>query len=161
MIGLLTGNVAAEGTDGEIVLDVGGVGYEITAPLGTLGRARPSSASAGDRITLHIHTHVREDALALYGFATARDKLAFRTLLSVSNVGPKIALAVLSALPADELAHAVARKDLARLVGIPGIGKKTAERLLLELKDKFALTASVQDGAVRPEPPTTTSPTPP
>ena len=136
MIGLLVGTVAVEELDGSFVLDVGGVGYEVVAPLGTLGRARANAVA--DRLTLHVHTHVREDALLLYAFATSEDKAAFRVLISVSNVGPKIALALLSAMPADDLARAVANKDLARLVAIPGVGKKTAERLLLELKDKLA-----------------------
>lgn len=137
MIGRLTGIVAAEGADDTFVLDVHGVGYELLAPSGTLGRAR-AIRGAGEELTFYVHTHVREDALSLFAFATPDDKAAFRTLISVSNVGPKMALALLSAIPADELARAVASKDLARLVAIPGIGKKTAERLLLELKDKLA-----------------------
>jgi len=128
--------VAFEEADGAFVLDVGGVGYEVVAPLGTLGRAR--AQASGDRLTLHVHTHVREDALLLYAFATTEDKAAFRVLISVSNVGPKIALALLSAMPADDLAAVLAKKDLARLVAVPGVGRKTAERLMLELKDKLA-----------------------
>src|SRR4051812_27326815 len=108
MIGQLTGVVAAEEADGAIVLDVNGVGYELTAPLGSVGRARAVSSLPTDRVTFFVHTHVREDALLLYGFATAEDKAAFRTLISVSNVGPKSALAVLSAMTSDELARAVA-----------------------------------------------------
>jgi Holliday junction DNA helicase RuvA len=132
----LTGVIAVEGADETFVLDVKGVGYELVGPLGTVGRAR--GLSPGDEVTFHVHTHVREDALLLFAFATLEDKAAFRTLISVSNVGPKMALALLSAMPADELANVVAAKDLAKLVSIPGIGKKTAERLLLELKDKLA-----------------------
>jgi holliday junction DNA helicase RuvA len=139
VIGQLSGVVLTEDADGSLVLDVHGVGYEIAAPLGTLGRAR--ARSTGDTLTLHVHTHAREDVLSLFGFATPEDKLAFRTLIGVSNIGPKTALAVLSAMPADELARAVASRDLAKLVGVPGIGKKTAERLMLELKDKLAPTA--------------------
>jgi Holliday junction DNA helicase RuvA len=126
----------AEEADGAFVLDVGGVGYEILAPLGALGRAK-SLATSGE-LTFYVHTHVREDALSLFGFPTPEDKAAFRTLISVSNVGPKMALALLSAMTAEELARAVGDKDLPKLVGVPGIGKKTAERLLLELKDKLA-----------------------
>jgi len=136
MIGRLTGVIAVEGPDDAFVLDVRGVGYELVGPLGTVGRAR--GYAPGEDLTFHIHTHVREDALSLFAFATPEDKVAFRTLISVSNVGPKMALALLSALTADDLARVVAEKDLARLVAVPGIGKKTAERLLLELKDKLA-----------------------
>jgi Holliday junction DNA helicase RuvA len=135
VIGRLTGIVAVEGVDETFVLDVNGVGYELIGPLGTVGRAR--ALSAGETVTFHVHTHVREDALSLFAFATLEDKAAFRTLISVSNVGPKMALALLSAMPADQLANVVAAKDLAKLVAVPGIGKKTAERLMLELKDKL------------------------
>ncbi|HEX3770962.1 MAG TPA: Holliday junction branch migration protein RuvA [Polyangiaceae bacterium] len=136
MIGRLTGKVIAQEPDGSIVLDVGGVGYELAAPMGTLGRARPDESG---RVTLFVHTHVREDALALFGFADEGERMAFRALLGVSNVGPKIAVAVLGALPAAELARAIAKKDLSALTSISGIGKKIAERLLLELRDKLPL----------------------
>jgi Holliday junction DNA helicase RuvA len=134
MIGRLTGKVMAQEADGGIVLDVGGVGYELAAPLGTLGRARADDAG---RVTLWVHTHVREDALALFGFADENERGAFRALIGVSNVGPKIAVAVLGALPSAELALAIARRDLSALTSISGIGKKIAERLLLELRDKL------------------------
>jgi holliday junction DNA helicase RuvA len=147
VIGRLTGVVAAEGADDTFVLDVKGVGYELVGPLGTVGRAR--GGSSGDELTFYVHTHVREDALSLFAFATPEDKTAFRTLISVSNVGPKMALALLSAMPADELAHVVAARDLARLVAVPGIGRKTAERLLLELKDKIAPSPKRQPGERR------------
>lgn len=133
MIGRLTGKVVADGADG-VVVDVGGVGYDVVVPLGTLGRLRPDDAG---RVTLWVHTHVREDALALYGFADESERSAFRALLAVSNVGPRIAVAVLGALPAAELARAIAKQDLAALKGISGVGKKIAERLLLELRDKL------------------------
>lgn len=135
MIGRLTGKVIEE-DDGTTVVDVRGVGYELVCPLGTIGRA---DRDDDDHATLFVHTHVREDALQLFGFASEGDRLAFRTLIGVSNVGPKMAISVLSALPAKELAQAIARKELASLTNIPGIGKKTAERLLLELKDKLPL----------------------
>jgi Holliday junction DNA helicase RuvA len=137
LIGRLSGVVVDEEADGTFVLDAGGVGYEVSAPLGTLGRAR-ALAPGAEKLTIFVHTHAREDALSLFGFATREDKTAFRALISVSNVGPKIALGLLSAMTADELATAIASKDLARLVAIPGIGKKTAERLLLELAGKLA-----------------------
>jgi Holliday junction DNA helicase RuvA len=148
LIGRLTGTVAAEEADGTFVLDVGGVGYEVLAPLGALGRAKGHAASGGE-LTFYVHTHVREDALSLFGFATPEDKAAFRTLISISNVGPKMALALLSALTSEELARAVGNKDLTKLVAIPGIGKKTAERLLLELKDKLAPVARARPGDKR------------
>ncbi|MGA7124458.1 MAG: Holliday junction branch migration protein RuvA [Polyangiaceae bacterium] len=136
MIGRLTGKVVAQEADGGVVLDVGGVGYELAIPLGTLGRAHTDDVG---RVTLWVHTHVREDALALFGFADEAERAAFRSLVAVSNVGPKIAVAVLGALPAAELARAVARRDMAALTGISGIGKKIAERLLLELRDKLPI----------------------
>jgi Holliday junction DNA helicase RuvA len=144
MIGRLTGRVVAQEPDGTVVLDVGGVGYELAIPLGTLGRARADDTG---RVSLWVHTHVREDALALFGFADEIERFAFRTLLGVSNVGPKIAVAVLGALPAAELARAIAQRDLAALTSIPGIGKKIAERLLLELRDKLAVTPATPQAA--------------
>ena len=149
MIGRLTGRVVEEAGDGALVLDVGGVGYEVAAPLGTLGRA---TADAAGVVSLHVHTHVREDALLLYGFATADDKAVFRALISVSNVGPKIALAILGGLAAPELAAVVARGDTAKLTQVPGIGKKTAERIVLELKDKLGgiVQAHAPASALRP-----------
>ena len=133
MIGRLTGRVAAQEADA-VVLDVGGVGYELAVPIGTLGRARGDEVG---RVTLWVHTHVREDALSLFGFSDETERAAFRALLAVSNVGPKIAVAVLGALPAEELALTVARRDLAALTAVPGVGKRIAERLLLELRDKL------------------------
>lgn len=135
MIGRLTGKVIEE-DDGTTVVDVNGVGYEVIAPIGTLGRAEKD---AEGRVTLFIHTHVREDVFSLFGFASEGDRLAFRTLIGVSSVGPKTAISVLSALPAHELGQAIARKELGKLTSISGIGKKTAERLLLELKDKLTI----------------------
>jgi Holliday junction DNA helicase RuvA len=138
VIGRLHGRVVAQEADGGVVVDVAGVGYDVTVPLGTLGRTRADEAG---RVTLWVHTHVREDALALYGFSDEVERAAFRALLGVSNVGPKIAVAVLGTLPAAELARAVARQDLAAMKGIPGVGKKIAERLLLELRDKLPQVA--------------------
>jgi holliday junction DNA helicase RuvA len=135
MIGRLTGHVTQE-DDGNVVIDVNGVGYELVVPLGTIGRAK---ADGEGRSTLFVHTHVREDVFSLFGFATEGDRLAFRTLIGVSSVGPKTAIAVLSALPAPDLGQAIARKELGKLTSITGIGKKTAERLLLELKDKVPI----------------------
>ncbi|MGD0528181.1 MAG: Holliday junction branch migration protein RuvA [Polyangiaceae bacterium] len=144
MIGRLTGKVVAQESDGRIVVDVNGVGYEVAVPLGTLGRTRPD---ADGKVTLWIHTHVREDALSLFGFSDEMERIGFLALLGVSNVGPKIAIAVLGALPAAELARAVARQDLTALKGITGVGKKIAERLLLELRDKLPLVLAGAPGA--------------
>ncbi len=141
--------MAQEG-DGVIVVDVAGVGYELVTPVGALGRL----GAATDAVTFVVHTHVREDALVLYGFATDADRAAFRALISVSNVGPKTAIAVLSALPGPELARAIANKELAQLTRISGVGKKTAERLVLELRDKLSLDPGATPGvAARPASP--------
>jgi len=139
MIGRLTGKVAAQEPEGAVVVDVGGVGYEVFVPVGTAGRA---AVDESGRTMFYVHTHVREEAFTLFGFATEADRGAFRTLIGVSNVGPKTALAVLGVLPADDLANVIASKDLAKLTGIPGIGKKTAERLVLELRDRLSRPAA-------------------
>jgi len=116
-----------------LVLDVSGVGYDVSVPLSTfyvLG-------DPGDEIALRIHTHVREDALALYGFATPLELDLFERLISISGIGPKLALAVLSGIEPIELVRAIERGDLARLTAIPGVGKRTAERIVVELKDRL------------------------
>jgi Holliday junction DNA helicase RuvA len=136
MIGRLTGRVIAQEDASIVVVDVGGVGYELSVPAGTVGRAK---TDPDGRTVFFVHTHVREDALQLFGFPSDADRVAFRTLIGVSNVGPKTAIAILSALPAGELARAVAAKELKVLTSIPGVGKKTAERLLLELRDKLPI----------------------
>jgi Holliday junction DNA helicase RuvA len=145
MIGRLRGRLVEEHLDGSCVIDVGGVGYEVFTPLGSLGRLSGQGASPGGvapeadgpPVELHIHTHVREEALVLYGFASRDDRAAFRAVLGISGVGPKLALAILSVLDAPGLAEAVATGDRARFRGIPGVGKKTIERLVLELPDKL------------------------
>ena len=135
MIGRLTGFVVEEGDEGTAIVDVAGVGYELKIAPGCLGRARKDDAG---KVTLHVHSHAtREEAMILYGFASADERQVFRTVIGVPNVGPKTALAILGALPIDALAIAIAQKDLSRLTSISGVGKKTAERLLLELKDKL------------------------
>jgi len=133
MLGWLRGRVISEEPSG-LILDVGGVGYELMTPVGTLGRA------AGDpkgEIELWVHTHVREDALDLFGFASELERRVFRLLVSVPNVGPKTAIGVLGALPIADLSRAISARDLGRLGKVPGIGKKTAERLVVELVDKL------------------------
>ena len=142
MIGRLTGTVVEQGLDGSVLPDVNGVGYEVLLPMGTLGRLGVSD----ETVTIHIHTHAREDSLLLYGFESADDKAAFRSLLSVSSVGPKSAMAVLGTLDAEALARAVETDDRAALKGIPGVGKKTIERILLDLKGKIVLQATMTIG---------------
>jgi len=142
VIGRLRGVIADRLPDGSSIIDVNGVGYEVFVPLGTLGRL-PEPPEA---VTLHVHTHVREDQLVLYGFARAEDRRAFRTLLGISNVGPKLALAILSGMDARQLAAAVVSQDRARFKGIPGVGKRTVERLLLELKDKLGFVTAHAEG---------------
>ena len=116
-----------------IVVDVGGVGYDVFVPLSTFY----GLGDAGSDISLRIHTHVREDALALYGFRTILEQDLFERLISVSGIGPKVALGVLSGIEPLELTRAIERSDIARLTAIPGVGRKTSERIVLELKDRL------------------------
>jgi Holliday junction DNA helicase RuvA len=131
MIARLRGTLASRRPDG-LVLDVGGVGYLIHATPSVL-----RSAERAAEIVVETHLHVREDALQLYGFADAAERELFVELLAVSGVGPKVALAIVSGSPPEELRRAIAREDTARFQAIPGIGKKTAERIVLELKEKL------------------------
>ena len=135
MIGRLTGRVVDEGEDGTVVLDVGGVGYEVFVPLGTTGRTHTDATGC---VSIFVHTHVREDAFLLYGFASRDERAVFRDLVGVSGIGPKLAINVLGVLSVPELALAVATGNLKVLTRVPGVGKKTAERMALELKDKLA-----------------------
>lgn len=144
MIGRLSGVVAHDDASGELVIDVAGVGYEVTTPVGARGRAQ---SNGPDHVVLFIHTHVREDSLALFGFPSEQERRVFRLLIGVPNVGPKTALGVLSALPIEELSRAVEAEDLARLSRVPGIGKKTAERLVLELREKLPKLGAASPGA--------------
>ncbi len=148
MIGRLTGTVVEQGLDGTVLLDVNGVCYEVLLPMGTLGRLGVSD----EPVTIHIHTHAREDALLLYGFESADDKAAFRALLGVSSVGPKSAMAVLGSLDAEALHRAVETDDRAALKGIPGVGKKTIERILLDLKGKIVLRGAMDLGIPQASP---------
>jgi len=136
MIGLLRGRLL-EKRPNQVILDVGGVGYLVAVPLSTF-------AALGDlraEVTLLIHTHVREDALALYGFLSAREKHFFELLLGASGVGPSLALKILSGMNVEELVPAIRTGDLVRLTKIPGVGRKTAERMVVELKDKLEAVA--------------------
>jgi Holliday junction DNA helicase RuvA len=128
-----------------ILVDVNGVGYDVAVPLSTFY----GLGEAGAEIALRIHTHVREDAFLLFGFATRLEQDLFERLISVSGIGPKVALAVLSGIEPGELITAIQRGDLARLTAIPGVGKKTSERIVLELKDRLPKVeyAPVSDGA--------------
>ncbi|HHM5696575.1 TPA: Holliday junction branch migration protein RuvA [Pseudomonas aeruginosa] len=132
MIGRLRGTLA-EKQPPHLILDVNGVGYEVEVPMTTLYRL----PSVGEPVTLHTHLVVREDAHLLYGFAEKRERELFRELIRLNGVGPKLALALMSGLEVDELVRCVQAQDTSTLVKIPGVGKKTAERLLVELKDRF------------------------
>ena len=148
MIGRLTGTIVEQGFDGACVIDVNGVGYEVHVPLGALGRA------GSGLTTLHVHTHVREDAFMLYGFASAVDRAAFRVLIGVTGIGPKLALGILSSMSAADLADAIQRADKGRFKGVSGVGAKLVSRLVLELKDKLDFArGEVSTGVVsRPKP---------
>jgi len=132
MIAQLRGRIL-EKHPNRIVVDVGGVGYDVFVPLSTFY----GLGDAGSDISLRIHTHVREDALALYGFRTILEQDLFERLISVSGIGPKVALGVLSGIEPLELTRAIERSDVARLTAIPGVGRKTSERIVLELKDRL------------------------
>ena len=146
MIARLAGTLAGK-TPGRIIVDVQGVGYDVQVPLSTfyvLGEP-------GTGVTLRVHTHVREDVIALYGFATALEQDLFERLIAISGIGPKLALAVLSGMEPPDLLRAIRGQDVERLTAIPGVGKKTAERIGLELKDR--LPASLQAAADAAKPP--------
>ena len=143
MIAHLRGRIL-EKHPNRIAVDVNGVGYDVFVPLSTFY----GIGDAGSEIALRIHTHVREDALALYGFATRLEQDLFERLIGIGGIGPKLALAVLSGLEPLDLVRAIERGDVARLTNIPGVGKKTSERIVLELKDRLPRvpsTAAVAD----------------
>jgi len=136
MIALLKG-VLLEKHPNQAIVDVAGVGYDVTIPISTFSKL----PEAGAAVRLRIHTHVREDALALYGFLSEDEKALFEKLISVSGIGPTLAVKVLSGLAAADLILAIRRGEVERLVRIPGVGKKTAERIVLELRDKLPAPA--------------------
>jgi holliday junction DNA helicase RuvA len=138
MIGRITGTLL-EKNPPQVLVDAAGVGYEIDVPMSTFY----GLPKVGDKVALFTHLVTREDAQLLYGFATEGERVTFRTLIKVSGVGPKVALAVLSGMSVNDLAEAVATQESGRLVKVPGIGKKTAERLLLELKDKLKVDVRI------------------
>ena len=137
MIAALRGALADK-QPGRILVDVGGVGYDVQIPLSTYYAV----GDRGAQVALRIHTHVREDTLALFGFATRLELDLFERLIGISGVGPRLALAVLSGIEPLALVQAIRTADVARLTGIPGVGRKTAERIVLELKDKLPAPAA-------------------
>ncbi len=137
MIAHLNGTLLAKQAT-TVILEVGGVGYEVTIPLSTFYDLE----DAGANVQLRIYTHVREDALQLYGFKTARERELFQRLISVSGIGPKLGITMLSGMSADEIIASIRTNNLARLTSIPGVGKKTAERLVIELRDKITALSS-------------------
>lgn len=139
MIAYLRGRIF-EKHPNRLIVDVNGVGYDVAVPVSSFY----GLGEAGAEIALRIHTHVREDALLLYGFATRLEQDLFERLISVSGIGPKVALAVLSGIEPSDLIKAIQRADLARLTAIPGVGKKTSERIVLELKDRLPLAAHTE-----------------
>lgn len=138
MIASITGRLRRKATD-YLIIDVAGVGYQVQVPLSTYY----SIPDNGEEVSLHIHTLLREDSLSLFGFLTQEEKDMFLLLMGVSGIGPKLALAILSSLPVAELSRAIQAADDSTLRAIPGIGKKTAARMVLELKDKIALTTPI------------------
>jgi len=146
MIARLTGIVVEKEAD-RLIVDVGGVGYLATVPLGTMARV----GEPGAEVSLHIHTHVREDNLALFGFLTGLEKEIFERLITISGVGPRLAVTVLSGLSPEALAAAVRQGDLKSIQATPGVGKKTAERIVLELRDKLD-GLGLEGGGGEPEP---------
>jgi holliday junction DNA helicase RuvA len=136
MIAHLSGTILSKQPN-QLIVDVSGVGYEVTIPLSTFY----DLGEDGTAVSLHIYTHVREESFALYGFRTPSEKHLFEKLISVSGIGPKLGIAILSGMSSDDLIPAIQQNDIARLTHIPGVGKKTAERLVLELRDKVGALA--------------------
>ncbi len=148
MIGYLRG-IIIERAPGRVVIEVNGVGYEVLMPVSSFAQL---PAGTAELVSLRIYTHAREDALQLFGFFTAQEKQLFEKLISVNGIGPKLGLAILSGVPADELAQAIRSGDLGRLTAIPGVGKKTSERLVMELRDKLpAGTEPAAAAAIGPD----------
>jgi Holliday junction DNA helicase RuvA len=143
MIGKLTG-IVSDKNPPQVIIDCGGVGYEVQVPMSTFYNL----PADGNKVTLLTHFVVREDAQILYGFATSTEREAFRELIKISGVGPRTALSVLSGMDVGDLAQAVTLQEAGRLIKVPGIGKKTAERLLLELKGKLGADLGASMGAV-------------
>ncbi len=143
MIASLRGKVLSKKPEG-VIVDVGGVGYNVQVPLGSFS----SIPDAGGEVFFHTYTHVREDALQLYGFVTEEEKKVFVTLLNVNGIGPKLGLAILSGMPAQKFVEAVYNEDMPMLTSIPGLGKKIAARLVLELKEKLPRAVVSKDHSI-------------
>jgi holliday junction DNA helicase RuvA len=146
VIAQISGTLAQK-IPGEIVVDVGGVGYQVLIPLNVFYQL----PEIGAPVRLQIHTHVRDDALQLFGFQDLAEKQIFLLLIGVSGIGPKLAVNILSGIPAEELARALKDGDQVRLVAIPGVGRKLAERMIVELKDKFATLSPAGAESAKPE----------
>jgi Holliday junction DNA helicase RuvA len=146
VIAQISGTLAQK-IPGEIVVDVGGVGYQVLIPLNVFYQL----PEIGAPVRLQIHTHVRDDALQLFGFQDLAEKQIFLLLIGVSGIGPKLAVNILSGIPAEELARALKDGDQVRLVAIPGVGRKLAERMIVELKDKFATLSPSGAESAKPE----------
>src|ERR1700745_1549533 len=145
MIAHLRGKLLAKHPN-QAIVETAGVGYDVTISVPTFS----DLPAVGGEIALHIHTHVREDTIALYGFLRSAEKLLFEKLITVSGIGPKLAITILSGMPADEMVGAIRGNDVARLTRIPGIGKKTAERMVLELRDKLPEASAAKIAAPPP-----------
>jgi holliday junction DNA helicase RuvA len=143
MIAHLRGKLLAKHPN-QAIVETGGVGYDVTISVPTFS----DLPAVGGEVGLHVHTHVREDTIALYGFLLASEKRLFEKLITVSGIGPKLAITILSGMAADEMVNAIRSNDLARLTRIPGIGKKTAERMVLELRDKLPPEKAGETAAV-------------
>ena len=143
MIAHLRGKLLARRPN-QVIVETMGVGYDVTISVPTFSELPP----VGGEVALHIHTHVREDQIALYGFQRAEEKHLFEKLISVSGIGPKLAITILSGMPTDEMTAAIRGNDVARLTKIPGIGRKTAERMVLELRDKLPPVGTDQSHVV-------------
>src|SRR5215831_14824033 len=143
MIAHLRGKLLAKHPN-QAIVETGGVGYDVTISVPTFS----DLPAVGLEVALFVHTHVREDALALYGFLRSSEKLLFEKLITVSGIGPKLAITILSGMAADEMVGAIRGNDVARLTRIPGIGKKTAERMVLELRDKLPATSTPEAPAI-------------
>jgi len=148
VIARLAGTLAAK-TPGRIIVDVQGIGYDVQVPLSTFYVV----GELGAHVAVRVYTHVREDVLALYGFATSLEQELFERLISISGIGPKLALAVLSGIEPPDLVRAIRAQDVARLTAIPGVGKKTAERIGLELKDRLPQSLQAAADSAKPAAP--------
>ncbi len=136
MIGSLRGSLIDKDAEGEVVVEVGGLGYRVTVNLGTLVEL----PEIGAEVFVHVHHHIREGDQQLYGFATLAERKCFESVIGAHGVGPALAMAVLATLPPDELRHAVASDDVEALCLVPGVGKKTAQRMVLELKNRLEIS---------------------